>query len=94
MMRMQRVSVCHLKPQDTQAQAVGKAGAGEECDVIKKLGTQAEAIVKAGVSCPPSTHQVSTIGQRRSPTTSWYQRQACSLMGSPTVPSTRSEERS
>jgi hypothetical protein len=34
-------------------------------------------------------HQVSTMAQRSSPTTSWYQRQASGLIGSPTVPSTR-----
>ena len=32
-------------------------------------------------------HQVSTIGQRPSPTTRWYHSQASGLIGSPTVPS-------
>src|SRR6058998_1925361 len=36
-------------------------------------------------------HQVSTIGQRLPPMTSWYQIQASGLIGSPTVPSRRSE---
>ena len=31
-------------------------------------------------------HQVSTIGQRPSPTTRWYQSQASGLIGSPTLP--------
>ena len=39
-------------------------------------------------------HQVSTIGQRPPPITSWYQSQALGLIGSPTEPSSRSEERS
>src|ERR671916_1606936 len=39
-------------------------------------------------------HQVSTIGQRPPPTFLWYQSQASGLIGSPTDPSTRSEDRS
>ena len=39
-------------------------------------------------------HQVSTIGQRSAPMTLWYQSQALGLIGSPTVPSSRSEDRS
>ena len=39
-------------------------------------------------------HQVSTIGQRSPPITLWYQSQALGLIGSPTEPSSRSEERS
>ena len=39
-------------------------------------------------------HQVSTMGQRSPPMLRWYQTQASGLMGSPTDPSTRSEERS
>ncbi len=39
-------------------------------------------------------HQVSTIGQRPPPITLWYQSQALGLIGSPTEPSSRSEERS
>ncbi len=39
-------------------------------------------------------HQVSTIGQRLPPITSWYQSQAFGLIGSPTEPSRRSDERS
>ena len=37
-------------------------------------------------------HQVSTIGQRSPPITLWYQSQALGLIGSPTEPSSRSEE--
>jgi hypothetical protein len=39
-------------------------------------------------------HQVSTIGQRPPPIREWYQTQAWGLIGSPTVPSSRSDERS
>ncbi len=39
-------------------------------------------------------HHVSTIGQRPPPMTSWYQIHASGLIGSPTVPSSRSCERS
>src|SRR4051812_1133618 len=39
-------------------------------------------------------HQVSTIGQRLPPMTSWYHIQASGLIGSPTEPSSRSELKS
>ena len=39
-------------------------------------------------------HQVSTMGQRPPPTTLWYQVQASGLMGSPTLPKRRSDDRS
>ena len=39
-------------------------------------------------------HQVSTTGQCSLPITLWYQSQALGLIGSPTVPSRRSDERS
>src|SRR5687767_5160482 len=39
-------------------------------------------------------HQVSTIGQRPRPTVSWYHIQASGLIGSPTVPRMRSDDRS
>ncbi len=47
------------------------------------------------IRMPPVSvcHQVSTIGQRRSPTTRWYHSQASGLIGSPTEPSRRSEAR-
>src|SRR2546425_13147507 len=45
--------------------------------------------------CPVSVcHQVSTTGQRSPPITLWYQAQARGLIGSPTVPSSRSDDRS
>ena len=39
-------------------------------------------------------HQVSTIGQRSPPITLWYQAHARGLIGSPTDPSRRSDDRS
>src|SRR6204780_5079006 len=39
-------------------------------------------------------HQVSTIGQRSPPMTVWYHSQALGLIGSPTEPSSRKQERS
>ena len=39
-------------------------------------------------------HHVSTMGARPPPTCSWYQSHASGLMGSPTEPRTRSDERS
>ena len=39
-------------------------------------------------------HQVSTIGQRPPPICSWYHIQASGLIGSPTLPSSRSDDRS
>ena len=39
-------------------------------------------------------HQVSTIGQRSPPMCLWYHIHASGLMGSPTEPSSRSEDRS
>ena len=39
-------------------------------------------------------HQVSTIGQRPPPITRWYHIHASGLIGSPTLPSSRSDVRS
>ena len=48
------------------------------------------------IRMPPVSvcHHVSTIGQRSPPMNFQYQTQASGLMGSPTVPSSRSELRS
>src|ERR1700740_3632433 len=48
------------------------------------------------IMIPPVSvlHQVSTIGHRPPPITVWYHIHASGLIGSPTVPSSRSEERS
>ena len=47
------------------------------------------------IRMPPVSvcHQVSTIGHFPLPTTSWYQRQASGLIGSPTVPIRRNDSR-
>ena len=39
-------------------------------------------------------HHVSTTGQRSPPMTVWYQSHAFGLIGSPTLPSSRSDDRS
>src|SRR4051812_21376146 len=39
-------------------------------------------------------HHVSTMGHRLAPMWVWYHIQACGLIGSPTVPSSRKDERS
>jgi hypothetical protein len=49
------------------------------------------AIMMAPVSV---CHHVSTTGQRALPMTRWYHIHASGLMGSPTVPRRRSDERS
>jgi hypothetical protein len=48
------------------------------------------------IRMPPVSvcHQVSTIGQRPSPTTRWYHSQASGLIGSPTEPSSAATARS
>jgi hypothetical protein len=48
------------------------------------------------IMMPPVSvcHHVSTIGQRSPPMALWYQIQASGLIGSPTVPSRRSDDRS
>ena len=50
---------------------------------------------KGEIRMPPVSvcHQVSTIGQRPSPTTRQYHSHASGLIGSPTVPSRRSDLR-
>src|ERR1039458_423883 len=47
------------------------------------------------IMCPPVSvcHQVSTMGQRDSPTTVWYHIHASGLIGSPTVPTGRRDLR-
>ncbi len=58
---------------------------------VAEPGLVAMAPGSGVIRMPPVSvcHQVSTIGQRPSPTTSWYQRQISGLIGSPTVPRTR-----
>ena len=50
-----------------------------------------DVIIAAPVSV---CHHVSTMGQRSAPMTLWYHIQASGLMGSPTLPSSRSLRRS
>jgi hypothetical protein len=57
------------------------------------VGTTPGSVV---IMIPPVSvcHHVSTIGQRSPPITLWYQSHAFGLIGSPTVPSSRSFDRS
>ncbi len=64
---------------------------------MAQLPGLAEVIPGSGViMIPPVSvcHQVSTIGQRPPPMTSWYHIQASGLIGSPTLPRRRSDDRS
>jgi hypothetical protein len=63
---------------------------------VAEPGLVATAAGSGVIMIPPVSvcHQVSTIGQRPPPITRWYHIHASGLIGSPTVPSSRSEERS
>jgi hypothetical protein len=62
---------------------------------VAEPGLSAVAPGNGVIRIPPVSvcHQVSTIGQRPLPTTLEYHIQASGLIGSPTVPSRRSEAR-
>ena len=62
---------------------------------VAEPGLRAVAPGSGVIRLPPVSvcHQVSTIGQRSSPTTRWYQIQASGLIGSPTEPRMRSDLR-
>ncbi|CAB4594328.1 unannotated protein [freshwater metagenome] len=62
---------------------------------IADPGLQAVIPGKGEIMIAPVSvcHHVSTIGQRSPPITVWYQTHASGLIGSPTEPSNRSEER-
>ena len=63
---------------------------------VAEPGTVGTAAGSGVIMIPPVSvcHQVSTIGQRLPPITRWYHIHASGLIGSPTVPSRRSDERS
>ena len=63
---------------------------------VAEPGLSGVAPGRGVIMMPPVSvcHQVSTTGQRPSPTTWWYQRHASGLMGSPTLPRMRNEDRS
>ena len=74
---------------------VSKAGWTPKNGTVAEPGLVAMAPGSDVIMMPPVSvcHHVSTIGHRPSPTTSLYHLQASGLMGSPTLPKTRSEER-
>ena len=76
-----RFTTCGSTPKNGRAQLPGLVG------VIPGSGV----IMMAPVSV---CHQVSTIGQRPPPMISWYHIHASGLIGSPTLPSSRSDDRS
>ena len=73
-----RLTTCGSTPKNGRAQLPGFAA------VIPGIGV----IMIAPVSV---CHQVSTIGQRPPPMISWYHIHASGLIGSPTLPSSRSD---
>ena len=83
----------------SQAPSSTLPSASTTCGLTPKNGSVAEpglSRVAPGsgvIRMPPVSvcHQVSTIGQRPSPTTRWYHSQASGLIGSPTEPSSRSD---
>ena len=62
---------------------------------VAEPGLRSVAPGRGVIRMPPVSvcHQVSTIGQRPSPTTRWYHFQTSGLIGSPTEPSRRSDLR-
>ena len=62
---------------------------------VAEPGFRSVAPGSGEIMMPPVSvcHHVSTIGQRRSPTTPWYHSQASGLIGSPTLPRSRSVAR-
>src|SRR3989442_9194397 len=65
-------------------------------DFVAEPGFVGVARGSGVIMIPPVSvcHHVSTIGQRSFPMMRWYHIHASGLIGSPTVPSNRSEERS
>ena len=73
----------------TSATTPGKGWVAEPGLVVVMPGSGVIMIAPVSVC-----HHVSTIGQRSEPITLWYHSHAFGLIGSPTVPSRRSELRS
>ena len=73
----------------TDAATPGNGFVAEPGFVVVTPGSGVIRIIPVSVC-----HQVSTIGQRSPPMWPWYQIHASGLIGSPTEPSRRSEERS
>ena len=75
--------------------ASSRAGCTPRKGNVAEPGFRSVAPGSGEIMMPPVSvcHHVSTIGQRRSPTTSWYHSHASGLIGSPTLPSSRSVAR-
>jgi hypothetical protein len=72
-----------------------RAGTTPKKGRVAEPGLSGVAPGSGVIRWPPVSvcHQVSTMGQRSSPTTRWYHSQASGLIGSPTEPRMRSEAR-
>ena len=82
-------------PSSRLPSASTSAGCTPGSGLLAEPGLRSVAPGIGVISMPPVSvcHQVSTTGQRESPMYSKYQRQASGLIGSPTLPSTRSDLR-
>src|SRR4029079_5425461 len=74
---------------NSAADTPGSARVTEPGLVLVRPGS-GEIMIAPVSGCP----QVSTIGQRSAPMTVWYHSQALGLIGSPTEPSSRKQDRS
>src|ERR1700754_4364697 len=83
---------CSTSPPVSSTMAAAMPGRGK----VHDPGLVGVAPGNGVIMCPPVSvcHQVSTIGQRPPPMTLWYHIHASGLIGSPTVPSRRNDERS
>src|SRR5689334_8957352 len=77
---------------DSSTRAADTPGSGRPADPgLAGVRPGSVVIMMAPVSV---CHQVSTTGQRSPPMTVWYHSHAFGLIGSPTDPSSRSDDRS
>src|SRR5258707_1334728 len=81
---------CSMPSLLTTAGSIPKNGLVQEPGLVAVAPGSGEIMMQPVSVC----HQVSTIGHRPPPITRWYHIHASGLIGSPTVPSSLSEERS
>ena len=78
-------------PPDSSTSAAEMPGSGRPADPGFAASRPGSVVI---MMAPVSVcHQVSTMGQRSPPMTALYHSQALGLIGSPTVPSSRSDDR-
>src|SRR4029078_4052921 len=80
-----------VSPSTTLPSASTISGTTPKTGRVAEPGLSLVAPGNGVIRMPPVSvcHQVSTIGQRSSPTTRWYHYHASGLMGSPPEPSSR-----